>query len=154
MNASLEQQAIPRGEKYEKWKREDREETVFFSGFLIDLLDEIVKRYKVEMKKDFPKYRVIVSKHFAGSGDPSGELAKGGGFGSKELPKAAAKEGDDSDSLTKDFRGLVHEVRCGKKTVALMPMTPTPERKTIVAFTEPFFDVVSLSILMKKPILQ
>lgn len=152
MNSSLEQVAVPRGTVSEKWKRDESEETMYFTGFLIDLLDEIVKRYKKELKKDFPKYRIITSKAFAGGTE---EGVKGGGFGSKELPKAAAKEGDgEGDASNKEFKGLVQEVRCGKKMVALMPMTPTPERKTIVSFTEPFFDVVSLSILMKKPILQ
>lgn len=35
-----------------------------------------------------------------------------------------------------------------------MPMTITAERAEVVKFSEPFFQTVSLSILMKKPILQ
>lgn len=132
------------GEDEEAQKR-----SFYFSGFLIDLLDEIIIKYKEELKKDFPKYRIMVSRGFGPSGE---ENAKGGGFGAKELPKAAGKE--EEENLNKEYKGLVAEVRCGQKIAALMPMTPTPERKTIVAFTEPFFDVVSLSIMMKKPILQ
>lgn len=155
MNASLEQLAVPRGDMSEVWKRADGVETVYFSGFLVDLLKEIARRYKTMMKKEFPKYRIVVSKLFTSSATDSGDGAqKGGGFGTKELPKAAAKEGEEQDPNVKDFRGLVQEVRCEPKKAALMPMTPTPERKTIVAFSEPFFDTVSLSILMKKPILQ
>ena len=152
VNSSLEQQAVAKGSLSETWKLESGEEKVYFSGFLIDLLKEIAIRYQQVMKKEFPKHRVIVSRLFAGINDPDG--AKGGGFGTKELPKAATKDGEEVDTSKRDFRGLVQEVRCGSKTIALMPMTPTPERKIFVSFTEPFFDVVSLSILMKKPVLQ
>lgn len=146
---------MPRGKVSETWKTESEDEgpskTVYFSGFLIDLLELIVARYKQELKKEFPKYRIMVSRGF---GPGAEEGAKGGGFGAKELPKAAGKEGEEEGTQNKEFKGLVQEVRCLTKVAALMPMTPTPERKTIVAFTEPFFDVVSLSIMMKKPILQ
>jgi hypothetical protein len=131
------------------------QEKYYFSGFLIDLLDQIKNKYKDMMKKEFPEYRIVVSRLFSLPPEGTGADAKdkGGGFGTKELPKAATKEGEEQDATTKEFRGLVQEVRCTPNTVALMPMTPTPERKTVVSFTEPFFDTVSLSILMKKPIL-
>ena len=174
VNQTLEEISIPRGDANEtmevpvKGSGDDEGKgkvkgTVFFSGFLIDLLNEIKAEFKKTLKKDFPKHRIIVSRAFAHPPEDSkqeGESRKGGGFGTKELPKAAGKDsgsdesgGSGSEDKT-IFKGLVAEVRCSKKTVALMPMTPTPERKTVVRFTEPFFDVVSLSILMKKPILQ
>ena len=37
--------------------------------------------------------------------------------------------------------------------IALLPMTPTPERMLLVTFGEPYFETISLSVLMKKPIL-
>jgi ABC-type amino acid transport substrate-binding protein len=75
-------------------------------------------------------------------------MLKAGGTG-----KDDAKT-DEEASDSKEFKGIIREVQCQKQKVALMPMTPTPERKLKVRFSEPFFDTVSLSIMMKKPILQ
>lgn len=127
--------------------------TTYFSGFLIDLLDEIRKKYQ-STGKTFPPYRIVMSRLF-------GPPGSGGGFGSKEMPKASAgggkdeksEEGDEKEK-SKELKGMVKEVHCQKNKVALMPITPTPERRLKVDFSEPFFDTVSLSILMKKPILQ
>lgn len=152
---------------------------LYFSGFLIDLLNAIEKRYKEIHKKDFPKYRIVLSRLFGppraekggggggegggGGGSEGGGGFASGGFGHREMAKSAGagggkdgkKEGEEEGSAAvKDFKGMVREVYCQKEKVALMPMTPTPERLLRVYFTEPFFETVSLSILMKKPLLQ
>ena len=136
--------------------------SVYYTGFLIDLLDMIQEEYaKMFSGEAFPEYTVGMSTYFdpraSGSMDSSSSSEGGnvGGFGAKVMPKigSTATEGDDGDQ-DKDFKGIVREVKDCKCKIALMPMTPTPERLMAVRFNEPFFDTVSLSILMKKPILQ
>lgn len=137
---------------------------VYYTGFLIDLLhliqDEYTKTYTGE---PFPEYTVAMSTFFnpkaSGAADSGGggasEGGNVGGFGAKMMNKIGSSntEGED-DGESKEFKGMIKEVKECKCKIALMPMTPTPERLMAVRFNEPFFDMVSLSILMKKPILQ
>ena len=164
VNATLEQRSTEPGKETQTWVRKTKETpTLYFSGFLVDLLEEIRKAYPILLKKEFPKYRIVQSSLFdpmVGASDEGGSdtSKKNAGFGARELAKAA-KGGEQSadsggEAAESTYGGLVKEVMQCENTVALMPMTPTPERKTRVAFTEPFFDVVSLSIMMKKPVLQ
>lgn len=155
-------------------QKKDTDITIYYSGFLIDLLEKIKERYPDAVGAPFPKYRIVMSRLFGPpkekkeGGDGDSNYWASGGFGSRAMAKAGAggKEnevkkdaGDDDDggdatkAIKADFRGMIQEVRCQKQKIALMPMTPTPERKLKVHFSEPFFDTVSLSIMMKKPIL-
>lgn len=131
-------------------------------------MDKIVETYQQDYKgEQFPKYRIELSKRFnpkvgAAPGD-SGEESGGnfGGFGAKVMKKASttgnpeeSSGGEGGTDTSDDFQGMIGEIKKCKCKIALMPMTPTPERKIVSKFTEPFFDMVSLSIMMKKPILQ
>ena len=157
-------------EEEEGGNKHNKDVKIYYSGFLIQLLEKIKAKYNEKHPDNkFPKYRIMMSRLFgppgnekAGAKPEENAVGVGGGFGSKAMPKAGeegkekSEEGGDADApkLSKNFRGIIREVMCQKQKVALMPMTPTPERRLVVDFSEPFFETVSLSIMMKKPILQ
>lgn len=157
MHKSLKDEFKPGNDPFDK----ETKISVYYTGFLIDLLDLIQQEYsKMYPGEAFPEYTIAMSTLFnpKASGAPDSGNAEGGnvgGFGAKTMPKigSANAETDESDT-DKDFKGIIREVKDCKCKIALMPMTPTPERLMAVRFNEPFFDMVSLSILMKKPILQ
>lgn len=153
---------------YEPYKSANPKVTVYYTGFLIDLLNAIAEQYQKDYNEKFPDHQVIMSSLFNPKGISSDSSSEGGesgqnigGFGAKTMKKAGSSGSDDSSNSdgggsegAELFKGMVSEVAKCKCMAALMPMTPTPERKLMVKFTEPFFDMVSLSIMMKKPILQ
>ncbi|KAI1287393.1 Glutamate receptor [Halotydeus destructor] len=114
-------------------------------GFSIDLLKALIKRYE-EKNGPFPKHVIDISTGFT----------EGHGFGYREMGKTGATK--QGDTAVKEFNGIVKEL-VGEESmpqwrISLLPMTKTPERLDKVDFGEPYFETVSLSILMKKPILQ
>lgn len=104
----------------EKEAREKRNETLpynpkkwkfIYSGFLIDLLNKIVKEYEITYKKKFPDYEITTTPVYLSEAN--------GGFGYRGIPKtgAGAKKEETPEAGSTQFGGLVKEVACNKVCV-------------------------------------
>ncbi|XP_065556621.1 ionotropic receptor 25a-like isoform X2 [Artemia franciscana] len=59
--------------------------------------------------------------------------------------------GSLSDNGT--WNGMIKEIKDQKADIALAALSVTGERKTVVDFTIPYYDLVGITILMKKPVI-
>ncbi|CAN7937960.1 unnamed protein product, partial [Ixodes hexagonus] len=55
------------------------------------------------------------------------------------------------DKTTKQWNGMIRELVDKNADIALGPISVMAERETVVDFTVPYYDLVGISILMKKP---
>ncbi|XP_064468502.1 ionotropic receptor 25a-like [Ornithodoros turicata] len=55
------------------------------------------------------------------------------------------------DKTTKEWNGMIRELVDKNADIALGPISVMAERETVVDFTVPYYDLVGISILMKKP---
>ncbi|EEC09389.1 glutamate receptor, putative [Ixodes scapularis] len=55
------------------------------------------------------------------------------------------------DKNTKQWNGMIRELVDKNADIALGPISVMAERETVVDFTVPYYDLVGISILMKKP---
>ena len=67
-------------------KKEVCQDGCKYKGFSIDMIEELMKRYKAKHGEDFPKYKF----------KESAEFTSGKGFGYKEMKKAGASK-DESE---------------------------------------------------------
>ncbi|CAG2107477.1 unnamed protein product, partial [Medioppia subpectinata] len=93
-----------------------------YYGYCIDLLEEILNHTDAGDKFEYEIYTV-----------------SDGQFGSKDK--------DDP----KKWTGMIGELARNKADIALGPISVMAERETVVDFTVPYYDLVGITILMKKP---
>ncbi|KAG8201467.1 hypothetical protein JTE90_024336 [Oedothorax gibbosus] len=98
------------------YKEVDENGTVTFTGYCVELLDEI---------KEILKFDYII------------------------FENSDKKFGTMDDNLKWD--GMMQDLVDQKADIALGPISVMAERETVVDFTVPYYDLVGISILMKKP---
>ncbi|XP_035221208.1 ionotropic receptor 25a-like [Stegodyphus dumicola] len=97
-------------------KNVDENGTVSFTGYCVELLDEIKQILNFE-------YTIFET--------------------------ADQKFGTMNDKL--EWNGMIRDLVDKKAEIALGPISVMAERETVVDFTVPYYDLVGISILMKKP---
>ncbi|XP_053209677.1 ionotropic receptor 25a-like isoform X2 [Panonychus citri] len=102
---------------------------IIYEGFLIELFEEIKRRLETK----FPEYE------FEESSESS--------IGILEMDEDAETEEDELN-----FNGLISEIFQNDYQMALAPVEITEDRQLVSDFSEPIFDLIGFSILMKKPI--
>ncbi|KAF8790580.1 Ionotropic receptor 25a like protein [Argiope bruennichi] len=98
------------------YKHVDENGTVTFSGYCVELLDEI---------KEILNFDYTISE------------TKDNKFGTM------------NDKL--EWDGMIRDLVDKRAEIALGPISVMAERETVVDFTVPYYDLVGISILMKKP---
>ncbi|GFX39576.1 ionotropic receptor 25a [Trichonephila clavipes] len=98
------------------YKNVDANGTVTFTGYCVELLDEIKKILNFD-------YTISETKD--------------------------SKFGTMDDNL--EWDGMIRDLVDKKAEIALGPISVMAERETVVDFTVPYYDLVGISILMKKP---
>lgn len=108
--------------------------TVEWYGYCIDFFNELIKHLPYEVS--FEIYQVEDNK-----------------FGSKT--KQIIMETDDGKypvpKKLERWNGLIGDLQNGKAHVALAPLAVMAERELVIDFTVPFYDLVGIQILLKKP---
>lgn len=111
-------------------------------GYCMDLFNEMVKHlpydltydiYHVQDNKFGSRYKHVIYEDVEGSNQV--DL----GFSPKK------------PSITERWNGLVGDLQLGKADLALAPLAVMAERELVVDFTVPFYDLVGIQILLKKP---
>ena len=112
----------------------DNQSATEWYGYCVDFFLELIKHLPYEVT--FEIYQVADNK-----------------FGSKtsQTVLQTNKEGKQSYVKTERWNGLVGELKSGKAHLALAPMAVMAERELVIDFTVPFYDLVGIQILLKKP---
>lgn len=126
----LQEEGEEKEEEPEEEPEEEEKKTEYeYYGFLIDLF-ELIKEELNAKKTPFPEYK----------------------FEEIEVSKDTDKMFYGGDRKADGFSGMVKKINeTETDAFALAPLTITASRETLVEFSEPFFQNVGISILMKKP---
>ncbi|RWS04344.1 glutamate receptor ionotropic: kainate 2-like protein [Dinothrombium tinctorium] len=116
---------------------ETQEQKVEYYGFVIDLFQLIVKEIP-----DFPKYTLEEY-------EAEDEIAIYGHYGTGKENKMGG--GDDQNERT-DWKGAITRFDEKTQMISLGAWTRTVERENKTDFTEPFFELVGNTVVMKKPL--
>ncbi|RWS30328.1 glutamate receptor ionotropic: kainate 2-like protein, partial [Leptotrombidium deliense] len=119
-----------------------QKQTVSYYGFLIDLLEYI----KAEIPT-FPKY--IIREHSSGDG-LYGHYKTGKDKNEENADGSGGEEDDGEGGVGLPWKGAIKEIYKLKRVLSLGAWTRTYERENLTDFTEPFFEMVGLNVLMKK----
>lgn len=117
----------------------ERNESTEWYGYCIDFFEELIKHLPYDVTYEI--YQVADNK-----------------FGSKT--KEIVLDSNQSEDSKKNFsvyrkierwNGLVGDLQQGKAHLALAPMAVMAERELVIDFTVPFYDLVGIQILLRKP---
>lgn len=117
-------------------KRVSENGTVEWYGYCIDFFQELVRQ--LPYKLTYEIYQ---------SADDR--------FGAKmTVNHQVPPRGGQSTSMqpVKRWNGLVGELQTGRAHVALAPMAVMAERELVIDYTVPFYDLVGIQILLKRPV--
>lgn len=105
-------------------------------GYCMDLFNELTKH--LPYKVTYEIYQVADNRY---------------GSKSKQVFMGAKNGTDDKSAYSKleKWGGLIGDLQQGKAHLALAPLAVMAERELAVDFTVPFYDLVGIQILLKKP---
>lgn len=109
--------------------------SVEWYGYCIDLLDELIKHLPYQMTYEI--YQVADNK-----------------YGSKEYQIIRDISNHTKQPIYKKvgrWNGLIGDLQQSKAQLALAPLAVMAERELAIDFTVPFYDLVGIQILLKKP---
>lgn len=109
--------------------------SVEWYGYCIDLLDELIKHLPYNMTYEI--YQVADNK-----------------YGSKENQIIRDISNDTKQPIYRKigrWNGLIGDLQQNKAHLALAPLAVMAERELAIDFTVPFYDLVGIQILLKKP---
>lgn len=118
-----------------KRRSAERNGSVEWYGYCIDLLDELIKHLPYQMTYEI--YQVADNK-----------------YGSKEYQIVRDISNDTKLPIYKKvgrWNGLIGDLQQSKAQLALAPLAVMAERELAIDFTVPFYDLVGIQILLKKP---
>lgn len=113
----------------------DDNNTVEWYGYCMDFFEELIKNLPYQITYEL--YQVADNK-----------------FGSKTSQMIAKFDNQTNSTVyvkTEKWNGLVGELHANKADIALAPLAVMAERELAVDFTVPFYDLVGIQILLKKP---
>lgn len=107
-------------------------DTVEWYGYCMDFFNEVIKHLPYELSYEI--YQVSDNK-----------------FGSKQKRVYVDKGAHPVRRVVETWNGLVGDLVEGKAHLALSPLAVMAERELAIDFTVPFYDLVGIQILLKKP---
>jgi hypothetical protein len=114
-------------------RRADRRPADEWHGYCMDFFRELLKYLPYEL--DYEIYE-----------------APDGKFGSKTREIIMDPKNNKSQPIRREhWNGMVGELAAGRAQLALAPMSVMAERELVVDFTVPFYDLVGIQILLKRP---
>lgn len=106
--------------------------TVEWYGYCIDFFHELIKHLPYNVTYEIRQ--VLDNK-----------------YGTKYKIYNSSSDKNGKQTVIKKWNGLIGDLYEGKADLALAPMAVMAERELVIDFTVPFYDLVGIQILLKKP---
>lgn len=118
-----------------KRQSNERNDSIEWYGYCVDLLNELIKHLPYQITYEI--YQVADNK-----------------YGSKEHQIIRDISNDTKQPIYRKvgrWNGLIGDLQQNKAQLALAPLAVMAERELAIDFTVPFYDLVGIQILLKKP---
>lgn len=110
----------------------ENDSTVEWYGYCMDFFNKLIDHLPYEVTYEI--YQVADNK-----------------FGAKTKQLVSGQDNSTKPSSTEKWNGLIGDLVDGKADLALAPLAVMAERELAIDFTVPFYDLIGIQILLKKP---